>query len=658
MNHPARFARKGLGLLHEFDQRARKMTSDGGSAETAHGIENLLNEYFALATSLIESRVELSEAEYYEKGERAMERGGGLSMLLMLGLMTFYETSFGGQLSWVVRALLLVEGSIVGAALFFLIGAPHNLNWFEHRNPILRHLYQTPERLLKYLDRLAAAYLDASARIRIYEEWQSQSASADGMLTQGQTDPLHQKEKDEWQALEPRHKPPEGSHPLDGIGGSEPIKGSKNSRRAVATMLKNLIAENATTSTSEVPSKNGEASGMETSAPLHPPSELPSELESVGGAPEPQAASFDQIPKRKRFTRHERLKRIAKFWGLTEEEKLLHQRIFARREADHADESPTAAEQPATSEQGEQIIKILHVHDNELLRDELRKMLGDRYTMLSAVGGFMGVKKARIEKPDLILVDANLRGKDGYAVCADLKQDPKLDLHAIPVIILAKTLNRQNVQKAAAANAAGIIRIEINKNKELVINCEDLISHIEAALAGTDNHLEQLSESLPEVSDDSEGNASRVEGQNPLVVIVSQDSVLEQAFPTILKDRGFAVHVIKEIEQSIHIVTAKHPDVVILDDDFPKISSHVLGKHVNISLPQARVILLFSNLTNHRVKEIKLDGIIRKAQTPAELTRMFEQLLETMPETTAFANSKQAETETVATEPGLESKAA
>jgi len=56
------------------------------------------------------------------------------------------------------------------------------------------------------------------------------------------------------------------------------------------------------------------------------------------------------------------------------------------------------------------------------------------YTAFTAANGIDGIETARRVKPDLILLDLVMPGKDGLAVLRELKGDE--DLARIPVVIL------------------------------------------------------------------------------------------------------------------------------------------------------------------------------------------------------------------------------
>ena len=79
--------------------------------------------------------------------------------------------------------------------------------------------------------------------------------------------------------------------------------------------------------------------------------------------------------------------------------------------------------------------KILLVDDEEDILELLRFNLSkDGYRVVCASSGEQGLKLARSEMPDLIVLDLMLPGMDGLEVTRHLKNDPKT--RAIPVTML------------------------------------------------------------------------------------------------------------------------------------------------------------------------------------------------------------------------------
>lgn len=75
--------------------------------------------------------------------------------------------------------------------------------------------------------------------------------------------------------------------------------------------------------------------------------------------------------------------------------------------------------------------------------------------VMVALGGVDGLRKARLVQPDLILLDVTMPHMDGYAVCRELKADPRT-AH-IPVIFLSANTSLQHKLDGFAAGGVDYI---------------------------------------------------------------------------------------------------------------------------------------------------------------------------------------------------------
>jgi two-component system cell cycle response regulator DivK len=94
--------------------------------------------------------------------------------------------------------------------------------------------------------------------------------------------------------------------------------------------------------------------------------------------------------------------------------------------------------------------RILVVEDHEDNRQILRILLaGAGFDMLEAWDGEAALKTAASERPDLILMDIQLPGLNGYEVTQRLKADPAL--RAIPIIAVTSYALSGDEDKATEA---------------------------------------------------------------------------------------------------------------------------------------------------------------------------------------------------------------
>jgi len=105
--------------------------------------------------------------------------------------------------------------------------------------------------------------------------------------------------------------------------------------------------------------------------------------------------------------------------------------------------------------------KILLIEDNEQNRYLLTFLLEQRgHEVVPAVSGSLGLELATKVSPDLILLDIQLPGMDGYAVARALKGNPRLK--SIPIVAVTSYAMVGDREKVLAAGAEGYIEKPIN----------------------------------------------------------------------------------------------------------------------------------------------------------------------------------------------------
>lgn len=96
--------------------------------------------------------------------------------------------------------------------------------------------------------------------------------------------------------------------------------------------------------------------------------------------------------------------------------------------------------------------KILFIEDEAGTQKALGDSFRDKgYEVISALDGELGLKMAKSQKPDLILLDLILPKVDGFEVLGELKKNS--ETRDIPIIILTNLERMEDVEKALALGA-------------------------------------------------------------------------------------------------------------------------------------------------------------------------------------------------------------
>lgn len=125
--------------------------------------------------------------------------------------------------------------------------------------------------------------------------------------------------------------------------------------------------------------------------------------------------------------------------------------------------------------------KILLIDDDPDFVSATKAILENKYQVITAYNGDDGLKKVVDEKPDLIILDVVMPGKDGFTVCKELKENPRYYFFSkIPVLLLTvfpHGIGETGVPLIAGANteADGYVQKPVEP-VELLRQAEELLN--------------------------------------------------------------------------------------------------------------------------------------------------------------------------------------
>ena len=143
--------------------------------------------------------------------------------------------------------------------------------------------------------------------------------------------------------------------------------------------------------------------------------------------------------------------------------------------------------------------KILVVDDDKISHAFIKRALAHAYMLIDTFSGEEALKVLATEKPDLILLDVEMPGLNGYAVCEQIKANPRTT--DIPVIFLSARDELRDRMQGFEAGAddymvkpfqteALLARIKVithyrNQHTKLALEIEDARKTAFIAIAGS-----------------------------------------------------------------------------------------------------------------------------------------------------------------------------
>lgn len=107
------------------------------------------------------------------------------------------------------------------------------------------------------------------------------------------------------------------------------------------------------------------------------------------------------------------------------------------------------------------MVKVLVIEDNEKNRYLISFILkGEGFEVIEAITGEEGVEMAVRETPDLVLMDIQLPGIDGYEATRRIRDSPANG--NIPIVALTSYAMSGDRQRALAAGCNGYVEKPIN----------------------------------------------------------------------------------------------------------------------------------------------------------------------------------------------------
>lgn len=194
--------------------------------------------------------------------------------------------------------------------------------------------------------------------------------------------------------------------------------------------------------------------------------------------------------------------------------------------------------------------KIMLVDDEEVIHNVIKNALkGDKYEIFSMYEGDSAIRDISKIKPDLVITDITMPGKDGLQVCMEIKSNS--DTVGIPVMIVSAHADDQIIEKGFNAGADEYITKPFSM--------EELVSKVESVLSET---LNKRKEKILIVDD------------SPTVISVLKNGISKEGFTVITASDG---------DDGLQKALIELPDIIISDIEMPKMNGFEFCKQVKVN---------------------------------------------------------------------------
>jgi len=226
---------------------------------------------------------------------------------------------------------------------------------------------------------------------------------------------------------------------------------------------------------------------------------------------------------------------------------------------------------------GLQNLKVLVIDDNEANRRILYEMLSQwGISVTTAATGAEGLQilKDNIseqERFDLVLLDLQMPGMDGFSVFNEIKQNP--DFSKIVTMMLSSANIHQTTQQCKELGLAAYLTKPL-KQSELYDVIIKVVGENKLMQSPVDNVSKIVDNSKAidnsEIIEDLAGNNNQIQARDNVRILLVEDKKMNQKLATaMLNSQGWDTYIADNGQKAIEMYTSDSFDVILMDISMP-----------------------------------------------------------------------------------------
>jgi len=257
--------------------------------------------------------------------------------------------------------------------------------------------------------------------------------------------------------------------------------------------------------------------------------------------------------------------------------------------------------------------KILIVEDDVMLSEIYKKKFektGD-FEVVHASSGTDAIKKAKAEKPDLVLLDLVLPEMDGFDVLAELKKDT--NLNNTKVVPFSNLSEEDNEKKLRELKADGFISKSEHTPQELVEIVREILKENKKKQPVRDESSDSEEFEVKINSSSIEDFSFKRENSKiKSILVIEDEEIFLDVFTKELEKIGFYVKKALDGKQGAKFLAQKEFDLVIVDIALSGMGTEQLIIEFRSRKPKAKtkfVILKSEDSSDKDIDQLKKTGI-------------------------------------------------
>ncbi len=214
--------------------------------------------------------------------------------------------------------------------------------------------------------------------------------------------------------------------------------------------------------------------------------------------------------------------------------------------------------------------RLLVIDDDPHVHELVERNFGSEFAMMFADNGEQGIELLRYQRPDIVLLDILMPGRDGWSVLSEIKGDDSLK--HLPVIVISML---EDDQKAQGLGASAHMTKPIDRGL--------LLSHIQSLLGKNTSGMRAL--------------------------VIDDDAEARDLLARLLSSSGFSVSMAENGKDGLEQLN-ESLDLIILDLSMPVMDGFEFLTHFNATaMDDAPKIIIFSGMELDHTLRATLESV-------------------------------------------------